>query len=644
MTSQDIYLRRNGRFILLPVAHHSFEFTLAVRRAFQQLKPAAVALEYPAALQSLIVQGIRRLPRVSVLIYGSPKKYIRIEPVDPFVEAARTALENDLEFQCIDASTPYPEVFDPLPDPFAIRHIGHRHYCEMFLQKASPLEIAEDSFRERSMAYHLQELAKRIPGRKNILVVCGLRHLNGLDREISLPQGQPFEKPPAGAKLYHLGSASLGEIMGCFPFLTAVYEKQRAGVFHSQTEAPVDTPPQSSSMKLRMIFGEKAESLGQFAMRAHDETASAGVHSDRSDLLARFVFECRRYYEQEIGDEISPQSMLLLQQFARKYAAIKGMLLPDFYEVLIAGRSCVNSHFCYRMWEMGTFYPPQAGPSEIEIIELRAEDVFELINKVRMNPQPPLRPRASLPKFLRRKDKQKAATKPDLKFSPYSICSHQPEDLIIENYGSHLRTKGKSILSEERKKVRPFETSLLDGIDLRETIRNWHTGQLFVQECSTIRGEVSSVVVIFDEDGSKYPYTMTWLGEHYQESDMAFYATDPEDREVGPGIRKAVYGGFLMTMPPGRLFDVFGDPAYRSMANCAERLLLAGIDYSLEKYVLYAAASPPRRMFQTLAGRYGRRILYVPLAQLSPVMLQKIRTFHILSHKSVRDYAKDYIW
>jgi hypothetical protein len=200
------------------------------------------------------------------------------------------------------------------------------------------------------------------------------------------------------------------------------------------------------------------------------------------------------------------------------------------------------------------------------------------------------------------------------------------------------------MLSDEKKRVRPFETSLLDGIDLRETIRNWHTGQIYVQECMTVKGEISSLVVIFDEEQEKYPYTMTWLGEHYQESDMAFYATDPEEREVGPGIRKSVYGGYLMTMPPGRLFDIFGDPAYSGTLNHAERLLMAGIDYSLEKFVVYAASKPPRPVFQVLAGRYGKRILYIPLSQLSPVMVQRIRTFHILSNKSVRDYASDYIW
>lgn len=640
---KDLLLERVGRFIVLPIVHHSYEFTLAVRSAFALVKPAAVAVEYPAALQSLIEQGIRRLPRISVLIYGDPKHYIRLEPVDAMVEAARLAIENDIGFHCIDSAAGYPEIYDPAPDTFALRHIGHARYCKMFLEKGAAVRLEEDESRERAMAFHLQELGQQTKGDSPILVVCGLRHLSGVIEELNRPQAQPFDPAPRHAKLFHLSSASLGEIMGCFPFVTAVYERIRSGAVQQDFSAAPALPFDDSTVKLRMVEGMKTESLGEFAARAHSETAAAALPEDRSDLLARYIFQCRRYYEQEIGDQISPQSMLLLQQFARKYASIKNMLLPDFYEMLIAGRGCVSSHFCYRMWEIGTFYPPQSGPSEIEIIELRAEDVFDLVNKVRMNPLPPLRPRDTLPRFLRRKDKRGKADE-DRKFSPYSICSHQPEDLVIEGYGNYLRTKGKSMLSEERKKVLPFETSLLDGIDLRETIRNWHTGQLFVQECATVRGEISSIVVIFDEDGSKYPYTMTWLGEHYQESDMAFYATDPQEREVGPGIRKSVYGGFLMTMPPGRLFDVFGDPAYRYTQNYAERLLLAGIDYSLEKYVLYAAMKPPRPSFQTIAGRYGRRILYVPLAQLSPVMLQKIRGFHILSDKSVRDYAKDYIW
>jgi hypothetical protein len=643
--AMDLYFERvANQFVLFPVVHHSYEFALAAQEAFLQLKPAAVALEYPAVLDDVIQKGIQRLPRVSILLYGNENRsYIRIEPVDAFVEAARTAIEAGITVRCVDGFAPdYPAIWEPVPDTYAVASLGHRRYCELLLNGMPEIRTEQDEARESAMAFHLQELARKIRG--DILVLCGLSHLKGLRAQLQHAQPRPFEKTPP-ARLYHLSSRSLGEIMGTFPFISSVYELARKNIAADESDnADSSEPPEFSGKTPFQIYkGDKQDGLMDYAKRAHKRTAVTSK-KDRRELLSRYIQECRQYYEVEIGDRLSPQQIFLLEHFARKYAAIKHSLLPDFYELLVAGRGCVNSHFCYRMWEIGTSYPPQLGASEIEIIDLRAEDLFALVNKVRMNPNAPLKSRAALPRFLRRKEKQRNAKKEDLQFNPFTICSHQPEDLIIEKYGSYLRSRGKNMLSEERKRVRPFETSLLDGIDLRETVRNWHTGQIYVQECMTIKGEISSLVVIFDEETSKYPHTMTWLGEHYQESDMAFYATDPEERQVGPGIRKAIYGGYLMTMPPGRLFDVFGDPAYAFTLNYAERLLLAAIDYSIEKFVIYAAPKPPRPAFQTLAGRYGKRILYIPLSQLSPVMLQRIRSFHILSNKNVRDYASDYIF
>ena len=144
-----------------------------------------------------------------------------------------------------------------------------------------------------------------------------------------------------------------------------------------------------------------------------------------------------------------------------------------------------------------------------------------------------------------------------------SICSYPPEDLVIEDYGRFLKKKGKSILSEERARTEPFTTSLLDGIDLRETIRNWHEGKIYVRQFQKISGEVGSVIVIFDEDrDDRYYYMTTWLGEHQNESDMAFYSTFPFDNLVGPGIGRGEYGGFLMSLPARRMFDVWQDPDY----------------------------------------------------------------------------------
>jgi hypothetical protein len=73
-------------------------------------------------------------------------------------------------------------------------------------------------------------------------------------------------------------------------------------------------------------------------------------------------------------------------------------------------------------------------------------------------------------------------------------------------------------------------------------------------------------------------------------------------------------------------------------------LLLAGLEYSVEKHVIYVASSPPRSFIKQVAGRWGKRIVYIPIGQLSPVKLKKIRTLHVLAGKDKRDIAEDYIW
>jgi hypothetical protein len=227
-----------------------------------------------------------------------------------------------------------------------------------------------------------------------------------------------------------------------------------------------------------------------------------------------------------------------------------------------------------------------------------------------------------------------------------AICSYPPEDLIVENYGRFLKQKARSILSEERERVEPFTTSMLDGIDIRETIRNWHERRIYVRHRERIHGDTGSVVVIFDEDqgGDRYPWQTTWLGEHQNESDMAFYSTDPFGQLVGPGIGRAEYGGFLMSLPPRRMMDVWSDPDYDFAESKAERLLLAGIDYSVGRIVVYAAPKPPRTIFRAIAARMGHQILYVPLGQLSPSRLKKVRVVHVLDGYARREEARDYIW
>lgn len=99
-----------------------------------------------------------------------------------------------------------------------------------------------------------------------------------------------------------------------------------------------------------------------------------------------------------------------------------------------------------------------------------------------------------------------------------------------------------------------------------------------------------------------------------------------------------------MTLPPRRMYDVWNDPEYAFAETKPERLLMAALDYSMERHVLYIAAKPPRSIFRQIAARMNRKIVYIPLGQLSPAKLKKIRVVHVLDGYGRRQQAKDYIW
>ena len=103
------------------------------------------------------------------------------------------------------------------------------------------------------------------------------------------------------------------------------------------------------------------------------------------------------------------------------------------------------------------------------------------------------------------------------------------------------------------------------------------------------------MVVIFDEDrDNRYSYMTTWLGENQNESDMAFYSTFPFDNLVGPGIGRAEYGGFLMSLPPRRMYDVWQDPDYE-FAESKAGAAAAGGARLLDPPATWSTWRPSRR-------------------------------------------------
>jgi len=74
-----------------------------------------------------------------------------------------------------------------------------------------------------------------------------------------------------------------------------------------------------------------------------------------------------------------------------------------------------------------------------------------------------------------------------------------------------------------------------------------------------------------------------------------------------------------------------------------ERLLMAALDYSMERHVVYVAPAPPSVWCQSMAARFGKKISYLPIGTFCPVTPKKIRQFNVSDGHHVRKYARDYI-
>jgi len=599
----DLASLRRGRFHYFPVVPGKLEFARAVRRAILDERPKVVAVELPATLESVYLQAVKRLPQMSVILYADQEDedqaiYLPIEPADPFVEALRTAREVYAQVVFLDPdANERPHVPDRYPDTYALNTITTEQYVEAY--RIDPQERSEQ------VARHADGIAWKLQGADpmaSTLVVLSLNLLDPVLDAMERPQAQPFSRRRSGVQLLNPHPACLAEITTDYPRLQEHYEDYR-----------------------REMTDENA--------------------IDRRRVQMGVFRAAEKLYEKNTGERVAHWQRRFLGRYARNLAVTTEALTANLFDLTVSARSIVDDNYAWEVWETGGGYRFQQETSNVPTIHISGDEVWLNTKRIRLRRRLPNEKRKLRPFGLKKRAKEKIPGEWASELDGDSICSYPPEDLVVEGFGQFLKKKGKGILSEERSRTEPFTTSLLDGIDMRETIRNWHEGRVYVKEARKVHGEVGSVVLIFDEDREgKYQYMTTWLGEHQNESDMAFYSTFPFENMVGPGIGRGEYGGFLMSLPARRMHNVWFDPDYDFAENKPERLLLAGIEYSIQKYVVYVAAKPPRSVFKNIAARMGRTIIYIPIGQLSPLTLKKVRVVHVLDGHDKRKIAKEYLW
>lgn len=619
MNGEESFFIQKGNIYAIPIIHYNMEMAAQVLLAFKEIQPDCVAVEFPETMQLQILHAASRLPDLSVVQTfesNGTSLYYMAEPCDAAFEALRSAQDANIPAFCIDLDVEnYPDVAEPIPDPYAIQRITLKQYYNLYEKSRNPaLHSQLDKNRELYMAKRLKELGFTYD---KILFVGGMSHIQSVLELIDRSHFPAFEVPQRETiQLCTLTEDSAREVMAECGWISKEYEKLRSE-FNEALNNPL-TP----------------------------EAPLLAFPPDRQKLIYQLFKEASVHYLNNTGHKFHGYHLRALMKFVRNYALIKNQLMPSLFQLLSAAKGCVDHNYAYEVWALATEYLYRRNIDSLPELSLKIEDVWGPSKIIRFHMKLPGRKNTFFTK--RRKDRSTFKFQPP---SPFSICSYPPEDIAVENFGDFLKKKGKQVLLDESSRTRPFSTSLEEGIDTRETIRHWHEKKIFVK----VRGKppegVGSVVIIFDEDQSedpnkneKYPWRTTWLGEHDQESDMAFYATPMTENVVGPGISRCEYGGFMMSYPPRRMFDVWTDPDYAECRSKAEVLLMAAIDYAVKPLITYVANKPPRSFIKSFANRYGKKIVYVPYGQLSPITLNKLRVFHVLSGRDKRDIAGEYIF
>ena len=224
-------------------------------------------------------------------------------------------------------------------------------------------------------------------------------------------------------------------------------------------------------------------------------------------------------------------------------------------------------------------------------------------------------------------------------------CSWPPEDEKIEDFRARVFERARQIMGADLAKTEKFTTSIKDGIDIRDTLRNWHTGDIYVKELPPSIGNLDSAVMLFDSpaDPRDYPWRTTWFAEHENESTLAFFGTDFSGEMIGPGIALATYGGALFLFPPRHIPDIWNDPRLDFTETLEERLLAAACLHSESPHVALMSPLPPGVGWRRLAKRYKKKWVHVPLGQFSDSTIQQLRMVHVLNGREVRSYASHFI-
>ncbi len=580
VTSDD-FLTIGPRIRVLPIIHGSGDFALQVREELLSRPYDCVAVPLPPSFQEEVEEAVDRLPDISVVVQVDAEvgeseaegelgfSYVPIDPCQGVIAALRTARGERIAREFIDMETPrFVSVTGVFPDPYALKRVSPERFGAAMLAVLPPPPPGQVARRILWMAARLRELESQYD---LILFVCSILDWpwirDAYQRRLEPPEPETFFSP---IQSFPVDPRTLIFALGEMPYITALYER------------------------------------GRRELTPDDNLSVDGVKELVLDARERL-----RAKHPKAAQRITPQILSIYFRYIRNLSLLDRRLTPDLYTLIVAAQQTAGDDFALALAETAREYP-------FADAEDGSQSEFEGPGRVRMaihrgevpiwgtGPMTSRLPGQSLSWRtceLRPKPLREEQTRWRQKWDPFGMCSWPPEDERIESFHRHVRDQAKAIIGADLARTEKFTTSVRDGIDIRETLRNWHTGDLYVKVVPPSRGSIEIVIFLFEvpADPERYNNRTTWYAEHHEESTLAFYATDPMKNMVGPGIAQAEYGGAMFIFPPRAIPDVWSDPRLDFADTLEERLLAAGFLHSRDKHVAVVSPNIPPSAWRRLA-------------------------------------------
>lgn len=610
------FLRLSDRILVLPVVHGSGDFAVEARRILLSERFDCLAVPLPESFREAVEGGIARLPAITIAVQQEPIEYqpdvedqvvpvsyVPIDPCQPVIAALRVAIQERIPRAYIDREV---ETWTPsalsLPDAYALKKVS----VDKFAAASLPAIPRPDSELHRSrvvvMAERLRELEARF---RSILFVCSLAEWPWVKEAYTEKRtSEAVDEEVMPAELYSVEHNGLLFLLGELPFVTGLYEAARAEL---------------------------------------DDDENLSV-----DGLKQLLLASRDRYKRELKSlarKVTPKTLASYFKYIRNLSLIENRLTPDLYTLILAAQQIFGDQFAVELAEVAKDYPyqDQTGLPVFRMSLGRGQlPTGDFCSPETRLPGNPVSWRTMQ---LNRKPPKIDQDQWRMQWNPYRQCSWPPEDVAIEKFRNHVKDAALAIMGADLAKTEKFSTSLKDGLDIRETLRNWHTGDLYVKVFPPQMGTLDCVLMLFDSpaDPRDYPWRITWVAEHQDESTLALFATNFQSEMVGPGIGLAKYGGACFLFPPRPIVDVWSDPRLDFADTMEERLLGAACINAHEKHIAILSEQPPGLAWRRIAKKYGKKLVHVPLGRFGQETIQQLRMVHVLNGKQVRSFAAHFI-